>query len=92
MPSFGKEALWEVHFVRNQPWACTVGPRAFETLKPGDAVEVRMSRIFEKCVGISRDGEAIRIDNPSPAWDALAGGLLLLSGLGVVRRSFLKNG
>jgi hypothetical protein len=73
-----EDTTYEVHLAGGVVHTCSVGYVAYSSLKDGDAVEVRSTRLWRACTRMTRSGEVVL---PSGYWwlVTLFGGCILVA-------------
>ncbi|MGM9482202.1 hypothetical protein ACS5PN_13520 [Roseateles sp. NT4] len=80
------DTSYTLHFVGGALSSCDVGYATYTTLKDGDSVEVKATKLFKRCVQIERDGETFEYSKYWRLFQLVGGALLILSAVGLLGR------
>lgn len=79
------DTKYQLHFVGGHLSSCSVGYAAYNTLKDGDAVAVRASRVLGNCIEIRRGGEIVSSGKYWRLFELLGGLVFLAMAFGWIK-------
>lgn len=79
------DTSYTLHLVGGKPSSCSVGMLSYQRLNDGDEVEVQSTKVFRRCVRISRGDELIDYEKYWRLFALLSGGLLVAAAFGWVK-------
>ena len=75
---------YQLYFIGGKVDYCNVGYDAYTRLKDGDKISVRSTKIFEKCIQISKDEEPIKDERYWRMMTCIIGLLCIAAAFGLI--------